>query len=111
MADPTDPTAIDFGALAWEDEAPGIRARARELEGSRWAVVEYGPGVRREEWCSDGHRGWVVVGAIEYAFDDGHAPLRAGAGEAFRLPSGVAHRGRNLEDAPTRLFLIDDPAH
>ena len=107
----TDPTAIDFDALAWEDEAPGIRARARELEGSRWAVVEYGPDVRREEWCTDGHRGWVITGAIEYEFDDGHAPLRAITGEAFRLPGGVGHRGRNLENAPTQLFLIDDPAH
>ncbi len=88
----TDPTAIDFDALAWEDEAPG-------------------PDVRREEWCTDGHRGWVITGAIEYEFDDGHAPLRAITGEAFRLPGGVGHRGRNLENAPTQLFLIDDPAH
>jgi len=105
-----DPTAIDFDALAWEAEAPGIRSRAQELEGSRWAMVEYGPSVRREEWCTDGHRGWVIAGTIEYEFDDGHAPLRAATGVAFRLPGGVGHRGRNLKNQPTQLFLIDDPA-
>ena len=105
-----DPQHIDFARLPWEDEAPGVRAQARTLEGSRWAVVEYAPRARREEWCTDGHRGWVVAGEIEYEFDDGHPPLRAAAGEAFRLPGGYGHRGRNLADGPTRLFLIDDPA-
>jgi quercetin dioxygenase-like cupin family protein len=105
-----EPRQIDFAQIPWEDEAPGIRAQATTHEGSRWAVVEYAPGARRKEWCTDGHRGWVVGGAIEYEFDDGHAPLRAATGEAFRLPGGQGHRGRNLADGPTRLFLIDDPA-
>jgi hypothetical protein len=106
----SEPQRIDFAPLQWEDEAPGIRAQATTLEGSRWAIVEYGPGIGREEWCTDGHRGWVVAGEIEYEFGDGHPPLRAAAGQAFRLPGGQAHRGRNLADGPTRLFLIDDPA-
>ncbi len=104
-----EPRQIDFAQLPWEDEAPGIRAQATTHEGSRWAVVEYAPGAHREEWCTDGHRGWVVSGDIEYEFDDGHAPLRAATGEAFRLPGGQGHRGRNLAGGPTRLFLIDDP--
>ncbi len=105
-----EPRQIDFAQIAWEDEAPGIRAQATVHEGSRWAVVEYAPGARRVQWCTDGHRGWVVSGDIEYEFDDGHPPLRAAAGEAFRLPGGQGHRGSNLADGPTRLFLIDDPA-
>jgi quercetin dioxygenase-like cupin family protein len=105
----TGPRQIAFAQLPWEDEAPGIRAQSTTHEGSRWAVVEYAPGARREEWCTDGHRGWVVDGAIEYQFDDGQAPLRAATGEAFRLPGGQGHRGHNLADGPTRLFLIDDP--
>lgn len=105
-----EPRQIDFAQIPWEDEAPGIRAQATTHEGSRWAVVEYAPGAHREEWCTDGHRGWVVDGDIEYEFDDGHPPLRAATGEAFRLPGGQGHRGRNLADGPTRLFLIDDPA-
>jgi hypothetical protein len=52
----------------------------------------------------------VVHGEIEYEFDDGHAPLRAATGEAFRLPGGQGQRGRNLADGSTRLFLIDDPS-
>jgi hypothetical protein len=103
---------VPFDELPWTDDAPGIRAREMDVEGARWATVEYGMGVGRVEWCEEGHRGYVLKGEIEYEFDDGSAPLRAREGEAFLLPpaplGGGAHRGRNLAQGPTRLFLIDD---
>jgi hypothetical protein len=104
--------SVPFNDLAWTDDAPGIRAREAEVEGTRWAVVEYSQGASREDWCEEGHRGYVVAGAIEYEFDDGRAPLRASDSEAFRLPpvsvGEGAHRGRNAANEPTRIFLIDD---
>ena len=107
-----DPRTVPFGEMAWTDDAPGIQARKAEVGGARWALVEYGEGVGREEWCEDGHRGFVLSGGIEYEFDDGRAPLRATEGQAFLLPTAPvgkgAHRGRNLARGATRLFLIDD---
>lgn len=101
---------VAFEALEWEDDGPGIRARASEVGGSRWAVVEYGPGAARDEWCTDGHRGYVIEGALEYEFDDGSEPLSLRAGDGFLLAAGTGHRGRNVADAPARIFLIDDPS-
>ena len=104
--------SVPFGRMDWADEAPGIRTREAEVAGARWAVVEYEQEAGREDWCEEGHRGYVVSGEIEYRFDDGRAPLRASEGEAFLLPpaplGGGAHRGRNVAPGPTRLFLIDD---
>jgi quercetin dioxygenase-like cupin family protein len=102
--------AIELAAQAWRDEAPGIRAKEAHADGSRFAVVEYGPGASRGEWCTDGHRGFVLDGAIEYEFEDGGEPLRLRAGQAFVLGAGRGHRGRNVAGAATRLFLIDDPS-
>jgi quercetin dioxygenase-like cupin family protein len=99
--------AIELAARAWQDDGPGIRTKEAHADGSRWAVVEYGPGARREEWCGVGHRGFVLDGAIEYEFDDGGEPLRLRAGQAFVLGAGRGHRGRNTADEATRLFLID----
>ncbi len=108
----TDPRRVPFGELPWADDAPGIRAREADVGGARWATVEYAEGIGREEWCEEGHRGYVLRGEIEYEFDDGSVPLRTKEGEAFLLPpaphGGGAHRGRNLAQGPTRLFLIDD---
>ena len=103
---------VPFGELLWADDGPGCRAREVEVGGARWATVEYAAGAAREEWCEEGHRGFVLAGEIEYEFDDGGEPLRASEGEAFFLPpaslGGGAHRGRNRSGGATRLFLIDD---
>ena len=102
--------SVDFDALAWEDDGPGIRARAEQVADSRWAIVEYGPGAARDEWCTDGHRGYVLQGAIEYQFEDGSHALSLEAGQGFVLAAGTGHRGRNATDRVTWIFLIDDPA-
>jgi quercetin dioxygenase-like cupin family protein len=105
----TESGAVDFPSFAWEDEGPGIRALVGRAAGSRWAVVEYGPGAGREEWCTDGHRGYGAEGQIEYELDDGSGPLRLEQGQGFVLAAGTGHRGRNPGRTTTRLFLIDDP--
>jgi hypothetical protein len=108
----TEPREIPFPEIPWSDDAPGIRAREADVEGARWAIVEYEAGSGREEWCEEGHRGFVLRGEIRYEFDDGREALTAREGEAFLLPHAAlgsgAHRGRNLAQGPTRLFLIDD---
>ncbi len=108
-----EPRKVPFGEIEWSDDAPGIRAREVEVGGARWATVEYGEGTRREEWCEDGHHGFVLSGGIEYEFDGRRSPLRAAEGEAFLLPparvGNGAHRGRNLTQGATRLFLVDAP--
>lgn len=107
-----EPRSVPLNEAEWSEAEAGVREREAEVEGARWAVVEYEPGAGRAEWCEDGHRGYVVVGRIEYEFDDSRQPLVASEGEAFRLPpAGLgdgAHRGRNPASETTRLFLIDD---
>jgi quercetin dioxygenase-like cupin family protein len=101
---------LDFESLDWADDQPDIRSRAEQALGQRWAIVEYESGAAREEWCTDGHRGYVLAGRIEYEFDDGSEPLSVDQGQGFFLSAGTGHRGRNPGAATTRLFLIDDPA-
>ena len=83
---------------------PGCGCEAR-----RRAIVAYEPGAAREEWCTDGHRGYVVEGQIVYEFDDGSEPLSLAGGQGFYLAAGTRHRGSNPGGSTTRLFLIDDP--
>ena len=105
----TEPQAVPLDQRAWETEAAGIRSRAQSVAGNRWAIVEYARGARREAWCTEGHRGLVIDGHIRYEFNDATPPLIVAQGQAFLLPHGQGHRGTNLADRPTRLFLIDGP--
>jgi uncharacterized cupin superfamily protein len=102
---------IPLDTIAAEPEAPGILSRAQDVAGTRWAVVEYDPGVLREDFCDEGHSGYVLAGEVTYEFAGGNAPLHVTAGQGFTLPAGAdgAHRGR-AGDAGARLFLIDREA-
>ncbi|MET0926021.1 MAG: cupin domain-containing protein [Solirubrobacterales bacterium] len=97
---------VDLAAQSLEPEAPGIASRALDVNGVRWALVEYEPGVLREEWCEVGHSGYVLAGEVVYEFEAGGEPLALGAGDAFTLADGEAHRGRAGPQG-ARLFLID----
>jgi quercetin dioxygenase-like cupin family protein len=101
----TEPTRIDFSAPVSHDT--GVYDREADVEGTRWAHVEYAPGAGRAEWCETPHVGVVVGGALTYSFEDGREPLRLGPGDAFVLPEQPRHRGRNDGTEPARLFLID----
>ena len=102
----SEPRVVPFPVTAFEPEAPGIASRAVEVNGVRWAIVQYEPGVLREEWCEEGHSGYVLDGEVSYEFQDGRAVLAVREGEGFTLPDGSGHRGRAGADG-ARLFLID----
>jgi quercetin dioxygenase-like cupin family protein len=100
---------VELSRIEWAPDVPGIRARETQIDGRRWAIVEYAPDARRHEWCLDGHAGFVLSGSVEYEFEDGGPSITAGKGDAFALSKGRAHRGANRAREATQLFLIDDP--
>jgi hypothetical protein len=100
---------LDFDSIGWENDQSDISSRAVRALEQRWAIGEYEPGAAREEWCTDGHRGYVLAGQIEYEFDDGSERLALEQGQGFFLATRTGHRGRNPGNTTTRLFLVDDP--
>ena len=105
----SEPSEARFELVEWEEEAPGVRAKPLEVDGERWALVEYESGAGRPEWCSTPHRGFVLEGALRYEFEDGREPLALVAGQGFVLPATPSHRGRNHGAETARLFVADDP--
>lgn len=98
---------IPLASTPLEAEAPGIASRAVDVGGVRWALVEYEPRILREEWCTEGHSGYLLEGDVTYEFADGQPKLQLRAGDAFTLPrGGGGHRGRAGTNG-VRLFLID----
>lgn len=100
---------IRFSELPLEPEAPGIASHAREVNGVRWALVKYEPGVLREEWCEEGHSGYVIEGEITYEVNGGESELKLEAGDAFTLAEDSKHRGKAGPEGVV-LFIIDRPA-
>src|SRR5262249_23006986 len=103
----TEPRQLSFSSSEPVSHDPGVTDRELEVDGTRWALVEYSPGSGREGWCDVPHSRYALSGAITYSFEDGREPLSLAAGEAFALPPAPPHRGRNDGGEPARLFLID----
>jgi mannose-6-phosphate isomerase-like protein (cupin superfamily) len=103
----TPPRALDLAGAEPVSHDPDVFDREADVDGTRWAVVEYSPGAGRVDWCETPHSGYVVSGAITYSFEDGSGPLLVEAGQAFVLPPAPRHRGRNEGGEPVRLFIID----
>jgi quercetin dioxygenase-like cupin family protein len=103
----SEPSRIDFDAAAPVSHDPGVSDREADVDGTRWAMVEYAPGAGREDWCDTPHSGYLVSGTLAYSFEDGREPLVIGAGQGFALPADPRHRGRNDGAEPARLFIID----
>jgi len=105
-SDPPSPQVVSFDGAAAEHDL-GVRDIERVVDGVRWALVEYAPGAGRTEWCDSPHSGYVLSGELRYEFEDGSPEMPVAAGQAFRLPTAPAHRGRNHGTEPVRLFIID----
>jgi quercetin dioxygenase-like cupin family protein len=101
----TQPGRIEFAAPVSHDE--GVSDREADVDGTRWALVEYAAGRGRAEWCETPHAGIVLGGTLEYGFEDGRDALVLTTGDAFALPPTPRHRGRNPGTEPARLFIID----
>ena len=102
-----EPRRIDFSTLEPTVHDEGVGDRETDVDGTRWALVEYAPGHGRADWCDTPHSGYVLDGTLTYSFEDGRADLRLAPGEAFALPPRPRHRGHNAGDEPARLFIID----
>jgi quercetin dioxygenase-like cupin family protein len=95
---------VDFSGSEPVSHDPEVTDREVDVEGTRWALVEYTPGAGREEWCDVPHSGYVVSGRITYSFEDGGDPLVLSAGEAFLLPTAPRHRGATMATSPRGSF-------
>jgi len=103
----TQPRRIDFSAIEPTVHDEGVGEHSTDVDGTRWALVEYSPGRGRADWCDTPHSGYLIGGALTYEFEDGREPMELNAGDAFALPEAPRHRGRNDGDEPARLFIID----
>ena len=64
------------------------------------------PGFQEQEWCTRGHTGYVIDGALEMEFSEGGNHTYS-AGDPILVSNGQAHKARTGA-GNALLFLIDD---
>jgi uncharacterized cupin superfamily protein len=98
---------VDFSRIGWGGAAnSGRRVKAAMLGDRRVRLFEMAPGYAEQEWCYDGHMGYVLQGEFITEFADGAETWTRGM--AFAIPAGTAHRNANRSQQSALVFLIDD---
>jgi mannose-6-phosphate isomerase-like protein (cupin superfamily) len=97
---------IDFEAIPWESQMPGIKQKVIQHGSKRIRLVEYSKDMK-PHWCEKGHSGYILSGRFEIEFDDGIRIFDAGDG--VLIPGGEEHRHRAkvLSDAVRAIFVED----
>jgi hypothetical protein len=98
---------VELIASEWQVTAPGARQKVAEHAGKRVRLIEFSEGFVEHDWCSRGHAGYVLEGAMDIVLEHGPA-VRFGPGDALVLRAGTdKHKARMLTPL-VRLFLVED---
>jgi quercetin dioxygenase-like cupin family protein len=98
---------VAFDSMAWQAVRAGVRHKVH-VEGTRQLrLVEFATSDGFDEWCQQGHVGYVLAGGLE--LDVNGAVLSFAAGDGLFLPSGVESQHRAVSITPgTRLLMVED---
>ena len=93
--------------MPWQDVRPGVRHKVYAEGGRQLRLVEFQTSDGFNEWCQQGHIGYVLEGGLQ--IDVNGTALDFAAGDGLFLPSGVASQHRGVTIVPgTRLLMVED---
>ena len=98
---------VDFGSMAWETAAAGVRFKAYEQGGRKLRLVEFAKEFVEPDWCTKGHIGYILEGKMEIDFNG--ESIVFGPGEGVFIPAGPEHKhkGKVLTDV-VKVVLVED---
>jgi quercetin dioxygenase-like cupin family protein len=98
---------VSFASMDWQEGRAGVRFKDYR-EGSRQLrLVEFDTGDGFDEWCLQGHIGYVLAGGLEIDFDG--TILAFSTGDGLFIPPGEKSRHRAVSIVPgTRLLMVED---
>jgi quercetin dioxygenase-like cupin family protein len=98
---------VAFESLPWEHGRPGVRYKTYREQSRQLRLVEFDTGEGFQDWCEQGHIGYVLAGGLDIEVQG--TVLSLAAGDGLFLPAGTAAAHRALSIVPgTRLVMVED---
>lgn len=94
-----------FRKLPWQKVHEFASQKLIDDGEKRVRLLKLSPGFQEQEWCSRGHTGYVIDGALVMKFEQDSVTYDAG--DAILVSSGQAHKA-HTGSSSALLFLIDD---
>jgi len=100
-------TLIRFSSLEWITPATGARYKEYIQDGQKIRLVEFSEGFVEEDWCTKGHIGYVLEGAMKIDFNGEIANYSKG--DALWIEEGDKDKHKVLIGRGERvhLFLVE----
>jgi quercetin dioxygenase-like cupin family protein len=98
---------VEFDSMPWESPAPGVRFKKCERQDRQLRLVEFTKEFVETGWCTKGHAGYVLEGAIAVDFHGEDVVFLAGDGLFIPPGSEHRHKARAITDSVT-LVLVDE---
>jgi len=97
---------IKFSELPWEAPGPGVRYKAFTRDGKKLRLVEFTNEFIEEDWCENGHIGYVLEGTLEVSFPERKVRFSAGNG-VFILGGDLEKHKATVIGERVRLILVE----
>jgi hypothetical protein len=94
-----------FSNTPWQQVSEFARQKLIDDGEKRVRLLKLAPGFQEQDWCTRGHTGFVIDGALELEFPDGK--ITFAAGDPFMVSNGESHKART-GNGSALLFLVDD---
>jgi ethanolamine utilization protein EutQ (cupin superfamily) len=102
-----DEVKVRFSEIPWESPGVGVRFKAFTRNGKRIRLVEFTNEFIEEDWCENGHIGYVLEGTLEVSFPQGTMQFSAGDGVFIAGGDAEKHKAAVIGEKAT-LILVEE---
>ncbi|MFX0139954.1 MAG: cupin domain-containing protein [Candidatus Hodarchaeota archaeon] len=95
---------INFKNMNWETPVPGIRQKIYVKEAKKIRLVEFTEEFIEENWCTNGHIGYVLEGNIIIDFNGKEKKFMAGQG--LFIPKGEKNKHKAKINKGEKALII-----
>jgi ethanolamine utilization protein EutQ (cupin superfamily) len=101
-----DEVKVRFSEIPWEAPGTGVRFKAFTRDGKKVRLVEFTNEFIEEDWCENGHIGYVLEGTLEVSFPQGKVRFSAGDGVFILGGESEKHKASVIGEK-VRLILVE----
>ncbi|MGD0998366.1 MAG: hypothetical protein ABR941_08645 [Thermoleophilia bacterium] len=95
---------VDFGSVPWQATSPGARVKVVVRGAQRVRLMELTEGFAEPQWCTQGHAGRVLEGALRLRTRAGVRRLQQG--DVFVIEPGERHAHKAELGSGERALLL-----
>lgn len=97
---------VSFDSIAWHNPAPGVRQKLVRDGDTLLRLVEFTREFIEQDWCTNGHVGYVLDGEADVDFDG--TTVHFAPCDGVFIPEGADHRHKlHVTSGVFRLILVE----